>query len=116
MILLSELTRRRVRSIAKLVRVGKTEVAVVIRVDKDKGATALTKDILIYQNAKLVLKKLLLVKKNTINRNQFILYQGTLPKRLELIWKKFIQNMFGLFIELMVMRMKPLNRQLWSLM
>ena len=43
MILLSELTRRRVRSIAKLVRVGKTEVAVVIRVDKDKGYIDLSK-------------------------------------------------------------------------
>lgn len=37
MILLSELTRRRIKSIQKLVRVGKTEVAVVLRVDKEKG-------------------------------------------------------------------------------
>jgi translation initiation factor 2 subunit 1 len=37
MILLSELSRRRIRSINKLVRVGKTEPVVVIRVDKEKG-------------------------------------------------------------------------------
>ncbi|KAJ3274411.1 hypothetical protein HDV01_003015 [Terramyces sp. JEL0728] len=37
MILLSELTRRRIRSIQKLVRIGKNEVAVVMRVDKEKG-------------------------------------------------------------------------------
>ena len=37
MILLSELSRRRIRSINKLVRVGRNECVVVIRVDKDKG-------------------------------------------------------------------------------
>lgn len=37
MILLSELSRRRIRSINKLIRIGKTEPVVVIRVDKDKG-------------------------------------------------------------------------------
>ena len=37
MILLSELSRRRIRSINKLIRVGRTEPVVVIRVDKDKG-------------------------------------------------------------------------------
>ena len=36
MILLSELSRRRIRSMNKLIRVGKTEPVVVIRVDKDK--------------------------------------------------------------------------------
>lgn len=39
MILLSELSRRRIRSINKLIRVGKTEPVVVIRVDKEKGTT-----------------------------------------------------------------------------
>lgn len=38
MILLSELSRRRIRSIQKLIRVGRNEVAVVMRVDKEKGA------------------------------------------------------------------------------
>jgi len=40
MILLSELSRRRIRSINKLIRVGKTEPVVVIRVDKEKGKLA----------------------------------------------------------------------------
>ena len=37
MILLSELSRRRIRSINKLIRVGRNECVVVIRVDKEKG-------------------------------------------------------------------------------
>ncbi len=37
MILASELSRRRIRSMNKVIRVGKTEVVVVLRVDKDKG-------------------------------------------------------------------------------
>ena len=37
MIQLSEFSRRRIKSIQKLVRVGKNEVVVVMRVDKDKG-------------------------------------------------------------------------------
>ncbi|OAQ68917.1 eukaryotic translation initiation factor 2 alpha subunit [Pochonia chlamydosporia 170] len=43
MILLSELSRRRIRSIQKLVRVGRDEVAVVLRVDKEKGYIDLSK-------------------------------------------------------------------------
>ncbi|ETN66254.1 eukaryotic translation initiation factor [Anopheles darlingi] len=43
MILLSELSRRRIRSINKLIRVGKTEPVVVIRVDKNKGYIDLSK-------------------------------------------------------------------------
>lgn len=39
MILLSELSRRRIRSIQKLIRVGRNEVVVVMRVDKEKGAS-----------------------------------------------------------------------------
>ena len=37
MILLSELSRRRIRSIQRLIRVGRNEVVVVLRVDKEKG-------------------------------------------------------------------------------
>jgi len=37
MILLSELSRRRIRSINKLIRVGRNEIVVVLRCDKDKG-------------------------------------------------------------------------------
>jgi translation initiation factor 2 subunit 1 len=40
MILLSELSRRRIRSINKLVRVNRTEIVMVIRVDKEKGKYA----------------------------------------------------------------------------
>jgi translation initiation factor 2 subunit 1 len=43
MILLSELSRRRIRSIPKLIRIGRTEVVVVIRVDKEKGYIDLSK-------------------------------------------------------------------------
>jgi len=43
MILLSELSSRRIRSIQKLIRVGRNEVVVVLRVDKDKGYIDLSK-------------------------------------------------------------------------
>jgi len=43
MILLSELSRRRIRSVKKLINVGRTEVAMVLRVDKDKGYIDLSK-------------------------------------------------------------------------
>lgn len=42
MILLSELSRRRIRSIQKLIRVGRNEVVVVLRVDKEKGERSWT--------------------------------------------------------------------------
>lgn len=43
MILLSELSRRRIRSIQKLIRVGRNEVVVVLRVDKEKGKQKISK-------------------------------------------------------------------------
>uniref|UniRef100_A0A0K0G0U2 Eukaryotic translation initiation factor 2 subunit 1 n=1 Tax=Strongyloides venezuelensis TaxID=75913 RepID=A0A0K0G0U2_STRVS len=43
MILLSELSRRRIRSVNKLIRIGRSECVVVIRVDKDKGYIDLSK-------------------------------------------------------------------------
>ncbi|KRZ75477.1 Eukaryotic translation initiation factor 2 subunit 1, partial [Trichinella papuae] len=43
MILLSELSRRRIRSVNKLIRVGRSECVVVIRVDEDKGYIDLSK-------------------------------------------------------------------------
>ena len=43
MILLSELSRRRIRSIPKLIRVGRQEVVVVLRVDREKGYIDLSK-------------------------------------------------------------------------
>lgn len=43
LILLSELSRRRIRSINKLIRVGRNEVVMVLRVDKEKGYIDLSK-------------------------------------------------------------------------
>ena len=43
MVLLSELSRRRIRSIAKLIRVGRDEVVMVFRVDTEKGYVDLSK-------------------------------------------------------------------------
>lgn len=43
MILMTELSRRRIRSINKLIRVGRNEVVVVVRVDRDKGYIDLSK-------------------------------------------------------------------------
>jgi len=43
MILLSELSRRRIRSVNKLIRVNRNEVVMVLRVDKDKGYIDLSK-------------------------------------------------------------------------
>lgn len=40
---MSELSRRRIRSIQKLIKVGRNEVVVVLRVDKDKGYIDLSK-------------------------------------------------------------------------
>lgn len=43
MIMLSELSRRRIRSVNKLLKVGRQEVAAVVRVDEDKGYIDLSK-------------------------------------------------------------------------
>eukprot|EP00746_Dinoflagellata_sp_MGD_P161695 gnl/MRDRNA2_/MRDRNA2_88931_c0_seq1.p1 gnl/MRDRNA2_/MRDRNA2_88931_c0~~gnl/MRDRNA2_/MRDRNA2_88931_c0_seq1.p1 ORF type:complete len:331 (-),score=92.79 gnl/MRDRNA2_/MRDRNA2_88931_c0_seq1:409-1401(-) len=43
MILLSDLSKRRIRSISKLIRVGRTEICMVLRVDKDKEYIDLSK-------------------------------------------------------------------------
>jgi len=43
MVMLSELSRRRIRSVNRLVRIGKKEVAQVLRVDRDKGYIDLSK-------------------------------------------------------------------------
>lgn len=43
MILLSELSRRRIRSITKLIKVGRMEPVTVLRVDKEKGYIDLSK-------------------------------------------------------------------------
>ena len=41
MVLLSELSRKRIRSINKLIRVGRQEVVAVLRVDEDKGQSSM---------------------------------------------------------------------------
>jgi translation initiation factor 2 subunit 1 len=43
MILLSELSRKRIRSINKLIRVNRNEVVMVLRVDREKGYIDLSK-------------------------------------------------------------------------
>lgn len=43
MILLSELSRRRIRSVQKLIKVGRQEPVMVLRVDKEKGYIDLSK-------------------------------------------------------------------------
>eukprot|EP00933_Yihiella_yeosuensis_P043322 TRINITY_DN38060_c0_g1_i1.p1 TRINITY_DN38060_c0_g1~~TRINITY_DN38060_c0_g1_i1.p1 ORF type:complete len:330 (-),score=90.87 TRINITY_DN38060_c0_g1_i1:145-1134(-) len=43
MMLLSELSKRRIRSVAKLLRVGRTEICLCLRVDQDKGYIDLSK-------------------------------------------------------------------------
>lgn len=43
MMLLSELSKRRIRSVSKLLRVGRTEICMVLRVDKEKGYVDLSK-------------------------------------------------------------------------
>lgn len=43
MILMSELSKRRIRSVKKVVRVGRHEVVLVLRVDKEKGYIDLSK-------------------------------------------------------------------------
>ncbi|KAI9296727.1 hypothetical protein K502DRAFT_323652 [Neoconidiobolus thromboides FSU 785] len=43
MVLLSELSRKRIRSVQKIIRVGRNEVVVVMRVDKEKGYIDLSK-------------------------------------------------------------------------
>ncbi|KAK8549728.1 hypothetical protein V6N13_073507 [Hibiscus sabdariffa] len=43
MILFSELSRRRIRSVSSLIKVGKTEPVMVLRVDKEKGYIDLSK-------------------------------------------------------------------------
>lgn len=43
MMLLSELSKRRIRSVSKLLKVGRTEICMVLRVDEDKGYVDLSK-------------------------------------------------------------------------
>jgi translation initiation factor 2 subunit 1 len=51
MILLSELSKRRIRSVAKLIRVGRIEVCSVLRVDHEKGYIDLSKKRVSHEDA-----------------------------------------------------------------
>ncbi|XP_054723742.1 eukaryotic translation initiation factor 2 subunit 1-like [Uloborus diversus] len=57
MILISEVTRKRIRSLQKLLRVGSTECAVVIRVDVEKQYVDLSKCRVTEEDASLCLKR-----------------------------------------------------------
>jgi len=54
MILLSELSRRRIRSVQKLIRVGRNEVVVVLRVDKEKGAVQILSTLTLVSQADII--------------------------------------------------------------
>jgi len=53
MMLLSELSKRRIRSVSKLLRVGRTEICMVLRADHDKGYIDLSKRRVDPEDAKL---------------------------------------------------------------
>jgi translation initiation factor 2 subunit 1 len=57
MILLSELSKRRIRSISKLIRVGRTEIVLVLRVDKDKSYIDLSKKMVLPEDRALCEEK-----------------------------------------------------------
>ena len=64
MILLSELSRRRIRSVQKLIRVGRNEVVVVLRVDKEKGSFAVINLLQIFLQ---LLKKVTSISQNVVS-------------------------------------------------
>lgn len=57
MILLSELSKRRIRSVAKLIRVGRMEVVSVLRVDREQGYIDLSKKRVGQEDAKALEEK-----------------------------------------------------------
>jgi len=57
MILLSDLSKRRIRSISKLIRVGRTEIVMVLRVDKDKEYIDLSKKLVLPEDKALCEEK-----------------------------------------------------------
>lgn len=76
MILLSELSRRRIRSINKLIRVGRDECVVVIRVDKEKGLlfvllSYVVKLLFFFHNPPPILSFIIWVIIDTLNQTSF---------------------------------------------
>lgn len=89
MILLSELSRRRIRSINKLIRVGKTEPVVVIRVDKDKGYIDLSKRRVSPEDVERCTEKFAKAKAvNSILRHVAELLNYKTDEQLEELYKK----------------------------
>lgn len=89
MILMSELSRKRIRSINKLVRVGRNECVLVTRVDQDKGYIDLSKKRVVQENIKRCEEKY--SKAKTVN--QILRHVGELldyedNKQLEELYKK----------------------------
>lgn len=68
MILLSELSRRRIRSIQKLIRVGRNEVVVVLRVDKEKGLYIPFRSTLLQYAQPVLLCKAISISQNAVFR------------------------------------------------
>lgn len=89
MILMSELSRKRIRSINKLVRVGRNECVLVTRVDQDKGYIDLSKRRVVQEDFKRCEEKY--SKAKTVN--QILRHVGELldyedSKQLEELYKK----------------------------
>lgn len=118
MILLSELSRRRIRSVQKLIRVGRNEVVVVLRVDEEKGKTYTNiidisktdwldcyQVTLIFPSVVSLLKILQSVKRNTTSPRLFIRSCDTLPKSTTLLSRNCIKPSVGPCTENLVMLM-----------
>ena len=107
MILLSELSRRRIRSIQKLIRVGRNEIVVVLRVDKEKGEYVLIggflattnmytwQGISICQSEECLQKILLNVKKNSIRVKWLPQSCAMLQIRQGRQWRRFTSILVG---------------------
>ncbi|XP_074640887.1 eukaryotic translation initiation factor 2 subunit 1-like [Tubulanus polymorphus] len=89
MILLSELSRRRIRSINKLIKIGRNECVVVIRVDKDKGYIDLSKRRVSAEEVEKCEEKYARAKAvNSILRHVGELLNYTTNEELEELYKK----------------------------
>ena len=117
MILLSELSRRRIRSIQKLIRVGRNEVVVVLRVDKEKGEYLLwvvTSCRLLPEKATLIcpsveLRPRISKRPTTSSQSQspFIASCVTSPRSWTCRWKSSIRPLAGRCTKSMAMLMTP---------
>ena len=105
MILLSELSRRRIRSINKLIRVGRNEVVVVLRVDQEKGINLLCspnadiEDTSTYQSEGCLLRMLSRLRNGSIRPRQCIPFFVTSPKRRMSRLRIYIRPLAGLYTE-----------------